>query len=189
MPLPACALCVCAALSWAVGNVCTRRAQAPRPVALLVWTSLVPPLPMPALSLAFEGPEAIGDALAGIDLGAVGAIGYLVLASTWFGYGAWSWLIRHNPASQVVPFTLLVPPVGIASAWLALDEVPNSAELVGGAIVLAGLALNAWPGSARRPRAAARSGGRRRRRGPCHSAGRGSPSDTRGVTRRRTGTD
>jgi O-acetylserine/cysteine efflux transporter len=81
-----------------------------------------------------------------------------VLASTWFGYGAWSWLIRHNPASQVVPFTLLVPPVGIASAWLALDEVPNAAELVGGAIVLGGLALNAWAGSARRPRAAARSG-------------------------------
>ncbi len=75
VPLLACALCVCAALSWAVGNVCTRRAQAPRPVALLVWTSLVPPLPMLALSLALEGPEAIGDALGGINLGAVGAIG------------------------------------------------------------------------------------------------------------------
>jgi O-acetylserine/cysteine efflux transporter len=152
VPLLACALSVGASLSWAVGNVCTRKAQAPRPVELLVWTSLVPPLPLLGLSLGFEGAGAIGDAWAALDLGSIAALAYLVLASTAFGYGAWGYLIRHNPASQVVPFTLLVPPVGIAAAWIALGEVPNAAELAGGVIILAGLVLNAWAGMrGRRP--------------------------------------
>ena len=43
------------------------------------------------------------------------------------------------PASA---FTLLVPVVGIGSAWLLPDEVPNGPELLGAVLVLAGLALN-----------------------------------------------
>ena len=49
--------------------------------------------------------------------------------------------MRHHPASQVAPFTLLVPVVGIAAAWIALDEVPTVLEGVGAVVVLAGLAL------------------------------------------------
>jgi O-acetylserine/cysteine efflux transporter len=142
VPLLAVVLAVAAAGSWAVGNICTRRARSPRPLALLVWSSLVPPLPLLALSAAFEGPAAMGDALAGIDLGAAGAVAYLVLGATFFGYGSWVWLLRRHPASRVVPFTLLVPVVGIGSAWLLLDEVPNGAEQAGALLVLAGLALN-----------------------------------------------
>ena len=49
--------------------------------------------------------------------------------------------MRHHPASQVAPFTLLVPVIGIAAAWIALDEVPTVAECAGALVVLAGLAL------------------------------------------------
>ncbi|HEY8582555.1 MAG TPA: hypothetical protein VIL49_06395 [Capillimicrobium sp.] len=41
----------------------------------------------------------------------------------------------------MAPFTLIVPVVGIASAWVALDEVPTVGEWAGSVITLAGLAL------------------------------------------------
>jgi len=40
-----------------------------------------------------------------------------------------------------VPFTLLVPVVGILAAWIAVGERPALTEIVGGAIMLAGLAV------------------------------------------------
>ena len=141
VPLEAIALTIAAAASWGVGNICTRRAQPRNPLSLVVWSALVPPIPLGLLSLRFEGPEAIGDALAGVELGGVAALLYVVLLSTVFGYGAWTWLLKHHPASRVAPFTLLVPVVGILSAWAALGETPNAAELCGAAVVLVGLAL------------------------------------------------
>jgi O-acetylserine/cysteine efflux transporter len=141
VPLIGIALTVAAAASWGVGNICTRRAQPRDPISLVVWSALVPPVPLALLSLAFEGPEEIGDAFAGLELSGVAALLYVVLLSTVFGYGAWTWLLKNHPASRVAPFTLLVPVVGILSAWVALDESPNAAELCGAAVVLVGLAL------------------------------------------------
>jgi O-acetylserine/cysteine efflux transporter len=135
VPLGALALSIAAAASWGVGNICTRRAQAEDPLALLVWASLIPPLPLAALSLA------LGEGAPSRGAGGVLAVLYVVVGSTFFGFGAWAWLMRRHPASRVVPFALLVPPVGIASAWVALGEQPNTAELIGAGIVLLGLAV------------------------------------------------
>jgi O-acetylserine/cysteine efflux transporter len=135
VPLGALALSIAAAASWGVGNVCTRKAQASDALGLLVWASLIPPLPLAALSLA------LGEGAPSIGAGGVLAVLYVVVGSTFFGFGAWTWLMRRHPASRVVPFALLVPPVGIASAWIALGEQPNTAELIGAGIVLLGLAV------------------------------------------------
>jgi O-acetylserine/cysteine efflux transporter len=141
VPLLGLALCVGAAASWGVGNVCTRLAKAPDAFALMVWSSLIPPIPLAILSLVLEGPGAAGDAFAGLDLSGVLALLYVVIGATLFGYGSWTWLLRHHEASRVAPFALLVPVAGIAAAWIALDERPGAAELAGAALVLAGLAV------------------------------------------------
>ena len=49
---------------------------------------VVPPLPLLALSLAFEGPAEIGDALAGPDARGIGAVLYLAFAATTRRLGA-----------------------------------------------------------------------------------------------------
>ncbi len=139
VPLGALALCVGAAASWGVGNICNRRAAAPDALALLAWSSLVPPLPLLALSLTLEGPHRIGHALSHLSAGGLLALAYVVIVSTAFGFGSWTWLLRRHPASRVAPFTLLVPPVGIVTAWIALGERPNAAELAGAGVVLVGL--------------------------------------------------
>src|SRR5205807_10044327 len=92
-------------------------------------------------SLAFAGPHQIGTALSSLSAGGLLALGYVVIVSTAFGFGSWTWLLRRHPASRVAPFTLLVPPVGLAAAWIARGERPNGAELIGTLIVLVGLAF------------------------------------------------
>ena len=67
------------------------------------------------------------------------ALLYVVIVSTGFGFGTWTWLLRRHPASRVAPASLLVPPIGIAAAWIALGEPPSAGELAGAAIILAGL--------------------------------------------------
>jgi O-acetylserine/cysteine efflux transporter len=140
VPLGALLLCVGAGFCWAMGNVVTRLAQAPSAAALLVWSSLFAPLPLGLLSLGLEGPSAIGTAFTHVTAGSLLALAYIVVLATGFGFGSWTWLMRRHPASRVAPFTLLVPPVGIVSAWIALGERPNAAELAGALVVLAGLA-------------------------------------------------
>jgi len=147
VPLGALALTVGAAASWGVGNVATRKARSPNPLGLLVWSSLIPPVPLLSLSLLTERGEAVV-----LDASGVLALLYVVVLSTLLGFGVWAWLLGHHPASDVAPFTLLVPVVGIAAAWIALAEVPTAAELAGASVVLGGLALTSGLTGSRRER-------------------------------------
>jgi O-acetylserine/cysteine efflux transporter len=141
VPLQAVALGVASAAAWGCGNVVTRAARPKRPFSLLVWSSVVAPVPLLGLSLIFEGTARWQSAASSINASGIAALTYVVVVSTFFGYGAWYWLLSRHPASTVAPFTLLVPVVGILTAWLERSEHPTWGELLGSLIVLAGLAL------------------------------------------------
>jgi O-acetylserine/cysteine efflux transporter len=128
------------ALSWAIGNVLARRAQASSGLSLVVWSGLVVPLPAVALSLVVDSPPVVWEALTSLSWVAIGSTVYTAVFASLIGYGIWNSLLARYPTSAVVPFTLLVPVVGILAAWLVQGEVPAVAELVGGAVMLAGLA-------------------------------------------------
>jgi len=137
-------LTLCAAAMWGLGNVVTKRIGKVNLVSLVVWGSLIPPLPFLALSLMLEGPAQIETALRSISLSSVLAIAYLAFIATLLGYGLWSRLLSRYPASQVAPFSLLVPVVGLSSAWLFLGEALSSVQWVGAAIVMLGLLINVF---------------------------------------------
>src|SRR3954453_18344810 len=141
VPLLAVALGVASAASWGCGNVVTRAAGTKRPFSLLVWSSVVAPVPLLGLSLIFEGSARRQSAASSIDASGIAALGYVVIVSTFFGYGVWYRLMSRHPASTVAPFTLLVPVVGIFTAWLVGGEYPTWGEVLGSLIVLVGLAL------------------------------------------------
>lgn len=151
-PLLPLGLVVVAAASWGLGNVCSRLAKAPDAVALLVWSSLVPPLPLAVASLVLEGPQEIGSAVADVGLSGGLAMAYVVGVSTFFGYTTWNGLLHRHPATSVAPFTLLVPVVGITAAWAFLGERPTPVELAGAAVVLAGLSRTVLPPDGWSPR-------------------------------------
>lgn len=129
-----------AALSWAIGNVLSRRAKAASGLSLVVWSALVIPLPSFALALVLDGPDTVFGALSNLSLVAILSTVYTAVAASLIGYGIWNTLMARYPTSAVVPFTLLVPVIGIAAAWLVQGEVPTFSEILGGAVMLAGLA-------------------------------------------------
>lgn len=138
------ALTLLAAFGWAIGNVSARLARAPDSLQLTMWMAVVPPLPLLALSLLIEGPL-IGPALAGAlrpqamvaNLG----LAYIVVFSTVIGYGIWNALMARYPASEVAPWSMLVPIVGIASSWAVFGEIPRPLELAAGLLVIGGVIL------------------------------------------------
>ena len=138
-------------LGWAFGNLASRLAQPPNPLHLTLWMSVVVPVPMLALSLAFEGPEQIWTALAGSlsasALPAWAGLAYTCIIATAIGSGIWTWLLARHPAGIVAPFSMLVPVAGIITAALVLGERPTGLELLGGVVVVAGVLVGA-----RRPR-------------------------------------
>lgn len=145
-------LVVLGGLGWALGNLAARQAAAPNPLHLTMWMSVVPPLPMLALSLAFEGSDRIGASLAtSLSAAAVPAwigLAYTVLIGTVLGSGVWVWLMSRHPAGRVAPFSMLVPVSGLTTAWLVLGETPQLLELAGGALVIGGVL---WASLRRRP--------------------------------------
>ena len=129
-----------AALSWAAGNVIARKAKAASGLGLVVWSGAVVPLPLIALSLVIDGPDAIAATMLDLQAGTVLSAIYTAVFASLVGYGIWNWLLAKHPPSAVVPFTLLVPVVGMSAAWLALQEVPSATELAGGLLLLGGVA-------------------------------------------------
>jgi O-acetylserine/cysteine efflux transporter len=146
LSLPLIAMIALAALGWAGANIAARKMPGTSALSLMVWSSLFSPLPLAALSLIFEGPEAIGSAFAGISLLTLGAIAYLVVLSTLLGYGLWNRLIMRHGASRVAPFSLMVPIFGLASASLVLGERFDSVDALGAALVLGGLLVHVFGG-------------------------------------------
>jgi len=128
------------ALAWAIGNVLARRSKAASGLGLVVWSGTVVPLPALALALVVESPPVVWDALSHLSLAAILSTLYTAVAASLVGYGIWNTLLARYPTSAVVPFTLLVPVVGIIAAWVVQGEVPGVIELLGGAVMLAGLA-------------------------------------------------
>jgi len=134
-----------AALCWAIGNVALRGAGKIDMFAMVTWLSIVPPLPLLALSYVFEGPQAIEAAFLHMGWVGVGAVAYIAIVSTNIGYGMWAYLLKLYPAAQVAPFSLLVPIVGIVSAALLLGEQFGPVRLAGMVLVFAGLIVAVFP--------------------------------------------
>lgn len=135
---------VTAAAGWGLANVIARKAGRVDMLAFVVWTSLVPPIPMLILSLLIEGPARIEATLTHLSGASVGAALFTAYLSTVLGYWLWNRLIARNGAGQVAPFSLLVPFFGLSSTALLLGETLTPVTLVAGALVLAGLAITVF---------------------------------------------
>ncbi|MFC8179376.1 MULTISPECIES: EamA family transporter [Nocardiaceae] len=135
-------LTVLAGLGWAFGNLGNRLAHGAEPMRLMLWMCVVPPIPMLALSAVVEGPttgwHALVAAFSWDGWPGLAGLAYIVLLGTIAGSGLWTVLISRHPAGVVAPFSLMVPVVGIAGAWLFLDETPSILSVVGAAVVIAG---------------------------------------------------
>jgi O-acetylserine/cysteine efflux transporter len=91
-----------------------------------------------------DGVTVVWHSLTHISLTAVLAILYLSGAASLIGYTLWGKLLAALPTHVVAPLSLLVPVVGLTSAWLILDESLNQTQMIGAMIVMAGLLFNVF---------------------------------------------
>ena len=134
-------LVVVAALFWASGNVLAKSVGKVDMLAFTVWSSLAAPAPLLLLSLSVEGTAGLA-ALAHPSLRLVASVLVISYGATVFGYGVWASLLARHSAATVAPFALLVPIIGMIAGAILFGETLSPVELVGGALVMAGLAVN-----------------------------------------------
>lgn len=139
-------LVIASALAWGIGNVVAKRAARfdDDMFALVVWSSLVPPLPLALMSFAFEGAAGVWSAIAAASPLAWSCVLLLAWGATLFGFASWARLLHRYPTALVSPFALLIPVSGLASGAIFLREGLAPLQLAGVGLVLAGLAENVF---------------------------------------------
>lgn len=128
-------------ISFAIGNLLLRRAPDVRMFDLFAWLCLTAAIPLLALTLLTNGPQATWHALAHMSLTGFVCILGLGGISTSIAYWLWGRLLRDYTAAQVVPFALLVPFVGAAASSVAFGETFGPLRLAGMVTVVAGIAI------------------------------------------------
>ncbi|OHC62209.1 MAG: hypothetical protein A2045_15125 [Rhodocyclales bacterium GWA2_65_20] len=139
-------LVLLAALAWAGGNIAAKQGAPANMLAYVVWSSAFAVPPLIALSLLFEGGDAIAAALRATDAATWAAVAWQAWGNSLFGYAAWGWLLARHPTATIAPMALLIPVFGMSASALMLDESLPPWKLAAAALVIAGLALNLlWP--------------------------------------------
>jgi len=147
VPALAFILMLAAPTFWAVSNMVARiasdkaaaKGEKLNMVSMVVWSGLVPPIPLMAMALMLDTPETILNILTNLNGTSIFAVLYIAFAATLMGYGAWSVLIAKYPMSIVAPITLMVPIVALLSARIVLSEQLTQLQWVGLIVILAGL--------------------------------------------------
>jgi drug/metabolite transporter (DMT)-like permease len=79
--------------------------------------------------------------LAALDGLTWGAAAYSALCSSAFGFAAWGWGVSHVGANRVLVYQYLVTLIGVSTGILLLGESFGAGQLVGAAVILAGVYL------------------------------------------------
>ncbi len=148
------ALTLGSAISWGVGNVLLKRVASVDMLSLMVWLSLVPPIPSLVLAMLMDGRAELA-AIARVSWLGLGAALYLGLVATVGAYAIWGRLLARYPAATVTPFALLAPIVGAYSSSLVFGERFGGRRLAGMALVLLGVAVTVLAGFRRGARVSA----------------------------------
>ena len=102
---------------------------------MTVWSGLVVPVPLFALPRR-RRPRGGRERTSAHRRGDHGSTLYTAYLCSLFGYGVWNTLLARYPTASVVPFTLLVPVSGIATAWVFRGERPTLGTAMGGLLLL-----------------------------------------------------
>ncbi|MCF6441970.1 EamA family transporter [Pseudoalteromonas luteoviolacea] len=130
-----------AAVFWSVANIVIKYAGKVNLLHFMVWVSLIPPVPLFALSYLYESNAPITLLLAMTEQAWLSLM-YVGYISTLVAFALWGWLMVNYPSASVAPFALLIPVVGVIGANLLLGEQLNKVELIGGGIILVGLSIS-----------------------------------------------
>ena len=139
--LTALVLALGGAFSWAVGNVLVKRLSDVSVFPLVVWSSLIPPVPAVLISSVAAQHGRLLDAVVGASPLSIAAAVYLGAMATIFAYATWGSLLQRYSAVVVTPFALLAPCTGVLSSAVIFGEVFPPMRYAGMLLIVVGLAV------------------------------------------------
>ena len=150
IPFSSLLLVVLAATFWAYSNILTKIATNKATakgekldiISLVVWSALIPPIPIMGVALLIDTPQTILMAVSNLDFVSIFSAMFLAYAANLFGYGVWSNLVSKYPLGKVAPLTLLVPITGLITARIVLFEELSKLQWLGAFTIFLGLIVN-----------------------------------------------
>ncbi|MEM7207035.1 MAG: EamA family transporter [Pseudomonadota bacterium] len=127
------------AFLWAIGQIMIRQLGEVGGMTLIAWVALFATPQLFIASIVFEDNHFnyMNDA----SWVVWAAVVYLGVVMTAFGYSIWYHLLGRYPVNLVGPYLLLVPVFSILGGVTVLDERLTLFTIIGGAIVILGVAL------------------------------------------------
>ena len=126
-------------LFWAFGQVMVRRLGDLGGVTTVAWVSVLAAPQLLLLSLIVEGDPR--PALAGANWQVWASVLYLGVMMTALAYACWYYVLGKYEAGQVGPFLLLTPIASVLGGALFLGEPLTREIILGGAVLIAGVAV------------------------------------------------
>ncbi len=133
------ALVLCGALTWALGQVMVRRLGEVGGYTLIAWMAVFAAPQLFVFSFVLED-DHLGF-IRSADWVVWGTVVYMGLVMTALGYGLWYGLVGRHPVSRVGPFLLLLPVFSVIGGVGLLGETLTLQIGLGGAVVIAGVAI------------------------------------------------
>ena len=131
---------IAAALVWAAGNIQVKAlGDSVDAVQLNGWIAILAAPQLLIASWIIEGPQWLHVPEA--DWTGWGALLFQAVVIAVFTYWIWYNMMRRYPVNQVMPFTLLLPLIGVAAGALMRDEAITWQMIVGGLATVAGVGI------------------------------------------------
>jgi drug/metabolite transporter (DMT)-like permease len=125
------------ALCWALASMVIRECHSQSdPMVFTACYLLIGGVVMTGVALVHGDAAAWTWSAAGI-----GAMVFLAIFSSTFGFVAYAYLLRHEAPARIGTYAYVNPVVAVASGWLLLNERLDVTQVVGTAIILAGVLL------------------------------------------------
>ena len=133
------ALTAAGSLVWAICSLIQRRLIGVPVLTIYAWVGLIGSIILLPIAYVVE-PQSLMR-VPQLPLSTFGWILFSALGSTVIGQGAMSVLLQRHPVSSVVPLTLLTPVISVIVAALYFKTPLTPIMIVGGLIVMAGVAI------------------------------------------------
>ena len=127
------------ALAWSIGQALVRNLKDVSGMTVTAWVAVFATPQLLVMSLIFESGQLA--ALKSANWVVWTSVLYLGLIMTVVGYGIWYSLVRKHPISLVAPFLLMLPVFSVIGAQVFLDERLTPQIMIGGVLVIAGVAF------------------------------------------------
>ncbi|MBO6947289.1 MAG: EamA family transporter [Rhodospirillales bacterium] len=127
------------AAMWALGSIRAKQIPDVSPFSLIAWMGLIVAPVALGMSFLFEADQMtrVISAPPRFWYG----LTYMTLASSIAGYGLWYWLLNRYDVTAVAPYNLLVPLIAVGSGVTVMGDELTLTKLIGGGMILGGVAL------------------------------------------------